>query len=370
MSGYRVALTVFRLRAHTFFVLTVFVEVAVDAQDASNKVLKQSAPQQPVFKMGTWSAGAYKPGLGSNWVPATILGMKEWADVSISSRFRLPDHTAGACLATRTGWTFNNGAVLCVWGSGNWTLTDGMSLSQQTGTPLASGQLHFPPTVGEWHNLSLTTLGATATAHCDGEQLLDHESIPPFDSGFAALGTTGFQLVEFDEVEVAAVGQDWVLPPVPAGCSSPGVGHLVRARPCQANGLISLDQQWSLVPQSWHLQHTPSKLCATAVSKVAGAPVELRPCNFTDPMQAFKNDYTNIYHGQRPLTVEVANLTLAATGAGVVTMESAEWKGGTTQWRAMYSTGQLRSWVAGGVAQGARRNNVPGMTTPMCISLC
>jgi hypothetical protein len=296
--------------------------------------------------------------------------MKEWADVSISSRFRLPDRSAGACVATRTGWTFNDGAVLCVYGFGNWTLTSGMAVMQQPGATLASGKLRSTPVAGQWHVLNLSTLGASATAYYDGEQLLDRAAIPPFDSGFVALGTTGFQLVEFDQVDVVAVGQDWVLPPAPAGCSTPAVGQRVSARMCQANGLIAPGQEWTLVPQSWHLQHRRSQLCATAASMEPGSPVELRPCNFTDSMQAFKNDYSKIYHGQTPMTVEAANLTLAASAAGVVTLEKGGWTGGTTQWRAMYSTGQLRSWAAGGLDLPARSSSEAGEVAPMCISVC
>ena len=347
-------------------------EVQQDSSNSSNKVVRQGAPQQPTTKPGTWTAGVFKPGNGWNWEPVSLIGMKEWADVSISARFRLPDHAAGACLATRTGWTFNNGVVLCVEGDGNWTLTDGLSFSIEAQRPLASGKLRSPPTIGEWHTLSLTTMRATASADCDGEQLfVNLTAIPPFDSGFAALGTTGYTLTEFDDIVVTAVGPDWVLPPPPAGCT-PSIGHRLRARPCQANGLIAPDLEWFLVPQSWHLQHKPSRLCATATSIEEGATVELQPCNFTDPLQAFKNDYSNIQHGQRPLTVEAANLTLAATAAGVVTLQPEGWSGGTTQWRAMYSTGQLRSWAAGGLVEQeeARGSNGPGMTAPMCISLC
>lgn len=334
------------------------------------------------------SQGVYKPGLGSNWVPVTILGMKEWADVSISARFRLPEKSAGACLATRTGWTFNDGVALCIDGSGSWTLTEGMSVTSRTqagGGLLASGKLPSGPlTIGEWHSFSLTTLRGTATVRCDGELLaLNHSgTIPPFDSGFVALGTTGFTLSEFDDVEVTSVGSDWKLPPSqPAECSAT-IGHRLRARQCQANGLIAPDQEWSLIPQSWQLQHKPSKLCATATSTHEGAAVELERCNFTEPLQAFKNDYSTIYHGQRPLTVEAANLTLAATAAGVVTLQSEGWPGGTTQWRAMYSTGQLRSWASGGMEaeqklskgqedpQRGGMRAVGGTTAPMCISLC
>jgi hypothetical protein len=347
-------------------------EVAVDSRNASNKVVVQGAPQQPTTKQGTWVAGVYKPGNGFNWVPQSLIGMKEWADISISARFRLPDRTAGACLATRTGWVFNNGVVLCIEGSGHWNLTDGLSATIEAGNPLASGTLRSPPTVGEWHTFSLTTLGAAASADCDGEQLfLNLTSIPPFDSGFAALGTTGYTLTEFDDVEVTAVGPDWTLPPPPASCAA-SIGHRLRARRCQWNGLTAPDQEWSLVPQSWQLQHKSSSLCATATSSEAGAAVELRPCNFTDPLQAFKNDYSNIQHGQEPLIVEAANLTLTSTAAGDVSLQPQGWAGGTTKWRAMYSTGQLRSWAAGGMAaQEEERVSIGSeATAPLCISLC
>lgn len=347
-------------------------EVAVDSQNASNKVVLQSAPQQPTTKPGTWIDGVYKPGNGFNWVPETLIGMKEWADISISARFRLSDRTASACLATRTGWVFNNGVVLCIEGSGNWKLTDGLSTTIEAANPLTSGTLRSPPTISEWHTFRLTTLGLAASAEYDGEQLfLNLTSIPPFDSGFAALGTTGYTLTAFDDVEVTAVGPDWTLPPPPVSCAA-SIGHRLHARRCQPNGLIAPDQEWSLVPQSWQLQHKASRLCATATSSVAGAAVELRPCNSTDPLQAFQNDYSNIQHGQEPLIVEAANLTLASTAAGDVTLQPKGWAGGTTKWRAMYSTGQLRSWASGGVGaqEEARVRIEPGATAPLCISLC
>jgi hypothetical protein len=49
-------------------------EVAVDSQNASNQVVRQTAPQQPTTKAGAWVAGVYKPGNGFSWCvhPAAV----------------------------------------------------------------------------------------------------------------------------------------------------------------------------------------------------------------------------------------------------------------------------------------------------------
>jgi len=337
-------------------------EVQVDAANSSNKVVRQGAPQRPVFKPAT---PQHPDPIGSDWVPLSIVGMKEWSDVAVAARFRLPAATAGACLATRTGWTFNGGIAFCVDGAGNWTLTSGRD--SKPAAPLASGRLPTPPAVGSWHAFNLTTLKGTATAFVGAQAVLDKAPIPPFDSGFAGLGTPSFEATEFDDVEVGAVGPDWVLPAPPPSCAAV-VGRRLFARPCQANGRVAPDQEWQLVPQSWHVQHTPSKLCATAAALGVGAAVELQPCEFTSPAQAFKNDYSNIYHGTKPLTLEAANLTLAADPQGAVSLQPPGWQvgGGWYTWRAMYSTGQLRNKANGGVfaSEGG------GVGPPMCLSTC
>ena len=130
-------------------------------------------------------------------MPATIVGMREWQDISVSARFRLPSVDAGACVGTRVDWVVSVGVVLCVGGTGSWNLTYG------GGGPLAaaaivSGQLPaaMVPAPGSWHTLNLTTLEGSASATFDGgtsstgHVLFTGQPIRDIDTGFAVMSTT------------------------------------------------------------------------------------------------------------------------------------------------------------------------------------
>ena len=352
-------------------------EIQADASNASNKVMRQMGTQIPLDQ---W------PGRVQN-VPGTVAGMREWQDVNVSVAFRLPSQTvaawwpvsgASACVATRVDWTFDCGVFLCIGASGEWNLTYGAMIGGPTpaGRSLvnttSTGQVSVAPAPGTWHTMSLTTLQGSATATYDGAPLFTNWAIKNTDTGFAALTTLGYYGVEFDDVRVDAVGPDWVVDPTPpSGCPPKGstakAGQIVYARKCQTNGITAPDEAFALVAQSWHIRHVASELCVTAASGTVGAALTLEACDFTDPLQAWQNDYSNIHHQSKPMTLMKYNLTLSAGLDGVATtavpgsdVRSKTW----TSWTYMDSTHQLRN------SRNPRPIAEYGLGYPMCLSLC
>ena len=175
--------------------------------------------------------------------------------------------------------------------------------------------------------------------------------------------------MEFDDVRVAAVGPDWDPHPTPpAGCplppfNAPGmVGAQLHTRRCQSNGIAAPDQNWYLLPD-YRLQHAGSLLCAEAAAAAAGSAVTLQPCNASNPLQRWMNDYSNIHHGNRPLVLEKAGVALVGgTFGGDVRTRAVDWKatGDVVAWTFMDSTGQLRS------TRSPRDPKIP----TVCLSLC
>jgi galactosylceramidase len=105
-----------------FMQMTGAWEVQADVSNSSNKVMRQMATQIP---LDNW------PGRFA-FMPATVIGMREWQDVSIGASFRLPTSGgapnwpasgAGACVGTRLGWVYECGVVLCIDASGQWNMT-------------------------------------------------------------------------------------------------------------------------------------------------------------------------------------------------------------------------------------------------------
>ena len=358
--------------------MTGSFETQTDPANASNVVLRQMSTQVSV---DNWR-GRF------NMMPATVVGMREWQDVSISTRFRLPAGPASgtvypgtpwppanpnACVGTRNDWTMSAGVVLCVSGSGQWNFTYGGGA--QYVQPIVSGRLSVAPAAGEWHVLNLTTEGTSASATVDGTSLFTNLAIRDIDSGFASLGTSGFFATDFDDVAVVPVGPNWDPNPTPpAGClpsvvaagdgggrHGPSlVGHMLSTRGCQSNGIAAPDQNWYLLPD-WRVQHAASSLCAEAASAAAGSTVSLQACNASNPLQLWKNDYSNIHHGSVPLTLEGPGMVLVGGLDGDVRTRPAAWKspGDWTTWTFFDSTGQLRS-------QRTPRGPIPAK----CLALC
>ena len=349
-------------------------EVHADGANATNRVLRQMGEGIPI---DIWSGK-------TSCMPGTVVGMREWQDVSIATRFRLPPpaplvsaQLAGvqpaACVATRADWTLDLGVSLCVGAAGDWNLTYGGASPLHPRANIAAGVLpglgSAPLQPGTWHDLNLTTLGGSASGSCDGHVLFRDQPIRTIDTGFAALTTNGYFQVDFDDVRVEAVGPDWDPDPAPpAGCPAPPfdapalVGAQLYTRGCQSNGIAAPDQNFFLLPD-FRLQHAASLLCAEAAAAAAGSAVTLQPCNASNPLQLWQNDYSNIHHGSVPLLLASANLTLVGgTASGDVRTRAIDWKaaGDFASWTFMDSTGQLRS----------TRTPREASTPAVCLSLC
>jgi galactosylceramidase len=174
------------------------------AANASNLALKQMVPQLPIG----WSDH------GSNG-PMTLIGMREWQDVSVAARVKLPAGRtdAAGCVATRVEQMWRDGIVLCVGGNGVWNLTVGgpPQNGQDWPAPIATGKLAAPVTLGVFHSIALATNGDEAEGSWDGATLFSAVAIRTLDTGFAALGTNLWLAIEFDDVEIKQVGCSFLL---------------------------------------------------------------------------------------------------------------------------------------------------------------
>lgn len=106
-------------------------EVMVDASNASNHVLRQMTPQQP---MDHWEGEITA-------TPFTLTGMQEWQDIAISAAFRLDQPGAAACVGSRVNWIWSVGTVVCVNGAGQWNLTRGGPKRHASGQVVKTGQV-------------------------------------------------------------------------------------------------------------------------------------------------------------------------------------------------------------------------------------
>ena len=260
--------------------------------------------------------------------------------------------------------------MLCVGASGAWNLTYCGASPKFPCPTFATGTVPGAPLQpGAWHALNFTTLGGSASATYDGAALFRDQPIRDIDTGCAGLLTNGYFQVEFDDVRVEAVGPDWDPHPAPpAGCPQPPydapamIGAQLHTRTCQSNGIAAPDQNFFLLPD-FRLQHAAALLRAEAAAAAAGSAVTLQPCNVSNPLQLWKNDYSNIHHGSVPLLLASANLTLVGgTVSGDVRTRAVDWKaaGDFASWTFMDSTGQLRS----------TRSPRDPSTPAVCLSLC
>lgn len=155
-------------------------EVHYESGEAGNKVLKQMVPALPIG----WSDH------GSNG-PMTLIGMREWQDVSIKVSFKLPSADAAACIGSRVDQMWNDGIVLCVDGSANYNLTvGGPTLPKAPDAPTASpAQTSYVAGVSEtlveagtWHILELETVDDKATGALNGKPLFTNRPIRNLDT--------------------------------------------------------------------------------------------------------------------------------------------------------------------------------------------
>lgn len=329
--------------------------------ERGNKVMRQMVPELPIG----WSDG------GSNG-PVSILGMREWQDVSFEASFRLPSglkEGASACVGTRVDQMWHNGLVLCVSAEGAWSLAaGGPKLGSAPESGFASGSVPALP-AKSFCRLSLTTVGAKAwgalQAPAGGawKSLFSGVSVRDFDTGFVAIGASDWFAVEYDDISVKQAGSDWH-PTSP--CPSAVAGARLRVRPCASNGLAVDDQAFELL-SNWAIRHVKSGLCAAVDKEIAaGEPVVLATCNASDPRQQFRNDYTRVRNTVVPLTVGSLHLTAYAKDATVsVEKEGAPWPFGPPagtfrKWSYFPNTKQLRNSYVATEKDGY----------PLCLSTC
>lgn len=330
--------------AHYFSDQIGAFEIHEDAEAKGNMVMRQMVPELPIG----WSDH------GSNG-PMTLLGMREWQDINVEVSFRIPtgsNQTAAGCVASRVDQMWRNGIVLCVYGTGQWTLSIG-GPSQSTGMPqniLAQGKTAQPVTFGAWHKLELTTVGSMAERGMfNGDTLFSNQAIRDADTGFAAMGTNAWYAIEFDDFSVQQAGTRWN-PQSP--CPSAKAGDELHTRNCTTNGLATTDQIFELLP-SWLLLHKPSKLCVSA-----GAKVTLDTCDTNNPAQQFRNDYTRIRNAVVPMTVGSGKLTGGKDGSVSIgsSTSSGQWNG----WSYFPNTFQLRN----------QYDTDTNLGYPMCLATC
>lgn len=309
-------------------------EVHYETGKSGNKVLKQMVPALPIG----WSDH------GSNG-PMTLIGMREWADLTIKVSFKLPESGATACIGSRVDQMWRNGIVLCVDATGTYNLTVGGPTLPKVGPDGKTSQAETEPEqvsyvsgaadtqvgVGSWHVLGLTTVGTTASGSLDGKTLFTDTAIRGLDTGFAALGMNDWFAVEFDDFSIYQAGNDWTPPISP--CTAAKVGDVLTVRNCSTNGLPVADEEWELM-SSWQLKHIPSGLCAEAESLDAGAKVKLATCHpigsEEGDLQQFKNDYTRIRNAMAAMTLSESTMKLSGNTDGSVSIEG--WAVGADKW--------------------------------------
>ncbi|KAJ9439144.1 putative galactocerebrosidase [Diplonema papillatum] len=322
-------------------------EVHTDSSNSSNQVMRQMVPEIPIG----WSDG------GSQG-PVSVIGMKEWQDISIETKFRLPSEGAAACVATRATQMWGTAVVFCVGGNGVWNLTysgppeDGVYRS----APIVAGKVAMPGNA--WHILKLATMDTTATGWYDGQQAFN-STIRNADTGFAAIGTNSWYAVEFDYLRLDKVGTNWS-PATP--CPTTKVGSIVSSRPCQTNGLTAEDQHFVLT-SDWNLLHIPSGLCAEVnnTQSIDGSRLKMTTCNRTAQVQQFYADYTHVRNSDQRFTVQGTQYKLYGDSAGIVAVSSTIPGGKVwSTWSYYPNTFQLRSTY----------NVNTNLGYPMCLSAC
>lgn len=322
---------------------------------SGNKVMRQMVPELPIG----WSDG------GSNG-PVSILGMREWQDITVEASFRLPaslQASAAACIAARVDQMWHNGLVLCVSAGGAWSLAAG---GPKLGSPpkqgFAGGSVaSLPP--GAFCRLSLTTIGDRAWGWLEAPKgarwsLFQGVHVRDFDTGFAAIGASDWFAVEFDDISVKQAGPNWhaVSP-----CPDAGAGARLRLRRCVANGLAVEDQAFDLL-SNWGIRHVKSGLCVAADAPAAGAQLALAACDGADMRQQLRNDYTSVRNHAVPFSLSSLLLTGHPLNASVSVEQKAGKDGASSfqSWSYFPNTRQLRNQYVASEEQGY----------PLCLSLC
>ncbi|XP_065185035.1 galactocerebrosidase-like isoform X2 [Sycon ciliatum] len=332
------------------------VHAASSQAGAHKNVMRQMVPQTPIAWQGWGDTG-----------PLTVLGMREWQDVTVSIDFYVSEELvvhAMPCVATRSDQKWLYAVALCVNGTG-WTLSNRGPQLQADNTPgnppatsiYQSGPLPAGVSIAGWHAITLTTITTQASGTLDGHVLFANASIGNADTGFVGVGMNYWYPVEFDNLEVDAAGPNWE-PTAP--CHSSTAGDTLGSRNCTTNGLSSPDQEFDLLA-TYQLRHAPSGLCATATALAASATITLEECDATNSNQTFFNTYSNIRN--MVTAIEAVNgLVLSGRYSnGTVSLQTRKATPGCwTEWAYFPNTRQLRNQYT--------RDDAAGY--PQCLSTC
>lgn len=256
------------------------------------KALVQRSPQKPIV----WN--------DSHFGPMTVIGMVEWEDVRVATRFRFPAGQGSefACLSTRADQHWYTGVTLCV-NASKWFMTyGGAKLANPEQRALTEGAHDLDREA--WHDLELITVGQTASAAVGGQPLTKIK-IRKTDNGFVALGSSSYTALEFSKLEITPVGPNWyfgannkeILRAAPVDPVDDDNWDL-KLRRCTPNGHTSEAERFELTP-NWQIKHVSSDKC---VSADENGHLSLQRCQHDHPPQQFRNDYTMIRNEKKALT--------------------------------------------------------------------
>ena len=322
------------------------------------RALVQMTPQLPV----TWWQQQKDRG------PVSIIGMTEWEDIEVKISFLLPDTTTAACVSARTDQFWERGVSFCA-NSTHWLLMyGGANLSGYdpvSDDAIAYGNVYVIPRI--WHTIAISTLNQTVQGHIDGVLLID-TTIRVGDSGFAALGASGFAPVQYGYISVKPIGAEWSRPQ-PSKAINVSSDWSLSVGNCTPNGFSTESERFELTA-NWQLVHVPSSLCVTVLSDNVNVSKEARlvslameKCKHDFLPQQFRHRYTLIRNGdQWPLTNAMGDL--CATSDGKVSLTSKEQSSSTVtcagasnfffdRWALYPNTRQLRNafgyrpWMGG-----------------------
>jgi hypothetical protein len=199
---------------------------AWDSGDAQHGItLRQSVPTHPIswgsLLAATNGSGPSRMQVSSSPLhessdgitPHTIFGDGRWNDVNITAAFMIEPGggadpaagTPGAMVGARASGNINSmaGVWFSVNASGGWNVSLSSGTIARPGVQLASGPC-AAAVPGTWHVLSLNVSGGTATGTLDGVMLFSGLDVTgngtASRAGWAALGTTDFGYVQFDNV--------------------------------------------------------------------------------------------------------------------------------------------------------------------------
>lgn len=171
--------------------------------------LRQSVPTHPI----SWGRAPQETSDGIT--PHTIFGDGRWTDFNISAAFVIEPGsgadpatgTPGAMLGARASGNINrmNGVWFAVDAFGAWNVSLSSGTIALPGVQLASGPCAVVQP-GTWHTMALNVSAGFATGSLDGELLFSELDVTANGTssraGWAALGTTDFGYVQFDDVAV------------------------------------------------------------------------------------------------------------------------------------------------------------------------